>query len=152
MQSLPSVHLIGNVARGEGPWGHASLTRRPLFAQLSPAPRGMAWEGCIYTCHWDSLIRSSHPAPDPPTPPERQRSDPPVPRGRPSRINSSSVSLSLTHYYSPCSKSGWCIHTENFFLNESFFVKTCFECDTLHRWVMTGCMSHCVSYQLFDKS
>lgn len=62
--SLPSVHLIGHVAGGEGPWGHTALSERPLLAQLSPAPHGVAWE-VGYTCHWDSLIRSSRPAPDP---------------------------------------------------------------------------------------
>lgn len=62
--TLPSVHLIGHVAGGEGPWGHTALSERPLLAQLSPAPHGVAWE-VGYTCHWDSLIRSSRPASDP---------------------------------------------------------------------------------------
>lgn len=55
-----------HILRGEGLWGHAALSGCPLLARLNPAPRGVAWEGCRCTCHWDSLIRSSRPAPDPP--------------------------------------------------------------------------------------
>lgn len=92
IKSLHSAHLIGSVAGGEGPWGHTSLAGRPLLAQLSPALCGVAWERYMHTCHWHSLIRSSHPPHPTQTPPERHSSDSPVPHRRPSRINRSSVS------------------------------------------------------------